>query len=171
MIWLVLMLLTCNLKSITFTHPRLDPHYPPDYFPLKKIVNFCSKSALEFFSSFLFTPKSTLEKWNSKWFEPSNKPILLKLKRHCNHKSVLIIWKLLRVKFFAATRVEVWLHEDFDPSSSWRVKPTTRFTTIVIKANGALWANLETLKEWTVDKFLKINYTDEICGNETRSNK
>jgi hypothetical protein len=42
------------------------------------------------------------------------------------------------VKFFAATRIMIWLDEDFDPSSNWRVKPTTRFTTIAIKASGAL---------------------------------
>jgi hypothetical protein len=42
------------------------------------------------------------------------------------------------VKFSAATRIDIWLDKDFDLGSSWRVKPTTRFTTIVIKANGVL---------------------------------
>ena len=39
----------------------------------------------------------------------------------------------------------------------------------MIKDNGALWANSAVLKEWTVDKFLKISYTDGIYGNEKKN--
>ena len=79
--------------------------------------------------------------------------------------------RMLGVKFSATTRVKICSDEDFDPASNWRVKPTTHFTTIAIKANGAMWANSAVLKEWTVDKFLKINYTNGIYGNETKSDK
>ena len=73
------------------------------------------------------------------------------------------------VKFSATTCVKICLDEDFDPGSNWRVKPTTHFITIAIKANGVLWANSAVIKEWTVDEFLKISYIDGIYGDETKS--
>ena len=83
------------------------------------------------------------------------------------YKNIIIVG----VEFSAATCVKICLDEDFDPDSNLRVKPTTHFTTIMIKANGALWVNSAVLKEWTVDKFLKISYNDGIYGNETKSDK
>ena len=66
----------------------------------------------------------------------------LQIRRHAFFRSSYLTPQWSRqnvgVEFFATTCVKICLDEDFNPGSNWRVKPTTRFTTIAIKANGAL---------------------------------